>query len=912
MKKVMRKLLTCVMTLAIIASLIAIPSFADETGLATGVYFTNDFDLLTAGAKWDAMSFPASQVTAPDGNWGSNMMFASLSGAASPTSGADRDAATVIERGNNGADKALRLGTSQTYETTYNVGAQLYPNALKFTRGEGKVLHVSVDMLAEDKAANKFFYIRRNVGGTKNLCEIVNFNSNGRIYVWGDYWRSSYNLNEWYNFDMYLDFDSKKVYLCSDGKLVKTISDGYFTADEVLMDIIQISTSTNQKTGIGIDNLKVEVMNKADAAAITNAAKTSGYYLEHYSSNYDAKDDPAILIVKENAAAPAMKQSGFGKRDTDKSLFVGSDNHTVSGTGSLINVYMSQITFAQGSKIHYSTMLAIGENSPEKKIVRLHTGNGNVDILTVTANGMQVYTIGKYLPVMEANQWYKFDFVITIGSPNLMDVYANGVKYAENVEIPNAISAGAEITTRYYANAGTADGFWADDVVLASYDAEAEFVSPEVTFANSNLTIKKDRVVNVEADYTVGQFVADTTANVRFDVVDKSGYKIAANAPLAGNLIVFYPPVGGEVYYPVYAKGYTLFQNEFDSEGDSLTVTGATSELKSGVAGKADVANILTADDSGAATLTNTKYMYINTNHVTLEATVLAPDKAGASAVFYLQETPVDKRPVVTFSADGKILCPRAKDSGLTWTPGAWYKVTALINVASGGGRAYLNGQNMGYLDIFLDNTCTHGFGLDITGVGTVSGIDGIHMYDGAYVPTNDLVTVAAIDNTLLIDNDKREIYITEDDAMPWFFYFGDNISVYSDMTFANALTSEDIIEAGNVLAVTSANGDTIQYYTVKDIADAQIYAIKQDGAYVSADSVIGTNLDVTAYGADSDVLFVAQYAGNKLLKADMATTATLNGLVIDADTQIVKIILVDSIESIKPVRGEKSLTVER
>lgn len=903
MKKLFESFLTSFLVIAILSSFITVPVFAETSS----VYYQNDFNSATVGAAWDSAYFPSSQSASVDASWSSEMMYASKSdNPGAPLNGGDRDAAVYVSRGNGGSDKAFRFGKSQDGTNSYSIGAKLYPSNLNFTKGESKVLHLSLDMLAEDKIADKGFYIRRGgTNGDKSFCEIIRLASNGRSVIFGNYW-SSYEVNQWYSFDLYFDFDARKVYICQDGKFVAIYNDPYFSGSAYSFDILKFETKTNQKTGMCIDNFEVSVMDKNDVDAITTSAAYAKYRLETFDGLYGTGnlEYNEFINIDSNNSALKTESALFGKKDSDISFSAADASPAANSTSPMPDVYLSKISPVAGDIIHYSTLIAIGSDSPDNKIIRLHDGS-NDDILTIANSGWTTYGGGQYFESMEPNQWYRYDFVMKMidTTSYTLDIYQNGVKYVSDKAMSGNL-ASAEITTRYSKFTGVADGMYIDDITLAKYSSGETVISPERSLTNANVSVKTDKIVNVGLDYTVGQFIADTSCSVRFEVRDSAGYVVASDAPLAGNNVVLFPKTGGEIYLPAYAVGYTMFENDFDTAGDELVLTGGTSEINLSGKGKATKANFITVGSGGTSTLRNKSFMYFNTDKVTAEASILAPNVSGASATFYLDES-ADKRNVLKFASDGKILYSRDDiDTGLRWTPGCWYHVAVMFNINAGGGIVYLNGKALGINEIYGKGSSVHFLGLEASGAGTVVAIDNMKVYDGVYDSNRDNVEPFAED-VLPINSEKHEIYIAESDNV----LVGDltNAVVY-DGEFS-ALSESDVLSVGNIAVLTSESGNSVEYYYIKDISDSDIFIIKQDGEYKLSNILTDSAIDVNLYNTDG-TLFVAQYDDNELIELNQ--TGGTTGIGINANTTRVKIMCFSLDGSITPLKVFKEFSISR
>lgn len=915
MRNSIKKVVILMLCIAIMFTYIVIPAIAEGSAI---IHYTNDFNGYGIGGIWDAAAFPDSTMVSEGVSLSSEMLFASKTDApGGPVNGDDRDAAEFVARSADGADKAFRFRKSLSGANAYAVGAKLYPDHLKLKKGESKVLHINFDMLAEDRVANKTFQIRRSTD--KSFCEIVQFHTNGKIYVWGDNW-CGYGINEWYNFDIYLDFDSNKVYLCENGKLVKAMDDSYFTGNEYFLDILQFVTNTSSATGMRIDNLLVSVANKSDVSLIIDAGVYKSHFLEPFSGFFDNNTIGSNVIKIDNSSSASVVSGMFGKRDSDKSMFAGSESPSAAATSAMTDILIGNSGFSSGDILHYSTLLAVGNDSPASKIIRLHASS-NVDILTIDANGLYVYTKGTSLPKMRANQWYKYDFVIKTGSPNIMDVYVNGFKAASDILIPEVISSTSEITTRYVMTAGVADGYYIDDSSVTCYNADAQILNPEISATNSKADIKTDAIYVADDSYTVAEFVRDTASNVPFEVRTFDGYPASSASSVAGNNVVFRAKDGAEIYLPVYTENTVWFSNDFETDGGLFSLNGGASEIKSSGRGRLGNANYITVGSGAKARLESKPLMYFDSEKVTVESGVLAPDAIGNSAVLYLKEFDESSvRPIVTFAPDGKILFSNdnsynsTSDSGLKWQPGLWYHIGATFNINEGGGTVYLNGRELGYLNVFSKGEYVHTVGFDVAGANAVAAIDNVKVYAGEYDYESDIVDpIVTTIRDLAIDDVKREIYIdSKNDSYLWNECVADGVKIYTDYTLDTQVDPDtDSIEIGNVVPVVSKDGKVAEYYVVKDISDSSIYIVKQNGEYISRGVVSSDNIDVKMFNA-TGVLIVAQYSGSELVKLDTSDTGAVEGLPLSGEAENVKLMFFETLDSAKPLTGARSLNISR
>lgn len=534
MKKIAKNFTVSALVLAILCTIVSVPAVAGET---TSVYYKSNFNDGVAGRLYDSAYFPSSQSASAGSSLSSEMFYASKTdNAGSPLNGGDRDAASYVQRG-DGDDVAFRFGKSQDGTNSYTIGVQLYPNALTLTKEQGQIFHISFDMLAEDTKANKVFAIRRS--SDREYREIVKFGTDGTLTIWGDSY-ISYTTDKWYAFDIYFDFDANMVYAYLDGKLAIVKNDTYFPGSTYTFDILKFYTVTNLQTGMCIDNLEVSVM---DSTAV-ELPSYSLYYSERYSMSGHSGTFSHYHFTN------AQMYSGlFGKSASDVSVNLG--NAGDDGNAAFPDVYLSKVSPTAGDVVHYSTLLAVDPSLVSDKRVYLYSADYN--LLKIHSDGAAVATTCAENINLSTNQWYRFDFVMTItdASGFVLDAYVNGTPYLTG-EYIDADLSNEEILTRYFMNNGDG-GMYLDDIVMGCTSDADLLVIPKIRTVGERVSVGADKVV-CSGGYTVEEFMENTQANVPFEVRDIDGNKITTG-DLDGNIVVLIDSIGGDVYLPAEADG---------------------------------------------------------------------------------------------------------------------------------------------------------------------------------------------------------------------------------------------------------------------------------------------------------------------------------------------------------------------
>lgn len=519
--------------------------------------YKNDFQSYTDGASTNSATFVGASRSEV---WHPDKSDTAASGAVKPAA-ANRDPITFFDRG--GGDIAMRFGTSSDgYTHSYYTQTNVFGlSGTTFTKGHNDVLHVGADMMAEEKSYDKKLVLRR--GRDRAWNQIINFSADGNIKVWGSN-ICTYNANEWYNIDIWYDFDTKKVYVYMNNKLEKILTDSsYFTNDSESIDIFQLTGQVPAKVKGAMCFGYIDVGILQSSSIPTDRVEV-GKLLGFASIDYTAgrQNNSIKLNEPDDLQSDYYRASGkFGKRSDDKSLNIYDDitmGTTDPGSPShSVDPLISSVGLTSDGNLHLTYLLAIDDNTYSDVKTELVMDDGSKSVIVSVRSDGQVISDYKadseILPVIEKNRWNRFDIIVN-GITDKMDLYVNGEKYIANAFLPVAPSVDGRYQISYNTLSGKEGGFYIDDVLLASYSSNAAPVVPDIAVTSNVVSVTDEGDIKVPFDYTVSQLKAAVqSSSLSFEVRSRSGAVLGNNdkvieAERNNNYIVFLPGTGGEYY----------------------------------------------------------------------------------------------------------------------------------------------------------------------------------------------------------------------------------------------------------------------------------------------------------------------------------------------------------------------------
>lgn len=929
MKRIIQKFFSLVISMALVMSLISVTAMADVTEPITP--YAADFQTRTDGETYTLHN------RFPNLGRGADMWYADSAGVKGSSdvavSGGDYDPIRFFDRGDGNI--ALRMGTSKTYDKSYYTRANILPptdKAIVLSDGQGDIFRVKADMMAEDKNNDKLLNIRFDDDSTAH--HIINLDNDGYIYVWGTK-LGAYDVNTWYEFDIYLDFDTKLIYVYINGKLNTILKEtNYITKNGVGITYLQLSSQIAAGTigGMCFDNIEISEMSASHVPS--NKAEVSKFKKYLYTDNYSAKitDGSTTVLQIWEKQYSTSKAGMFGKLSSDKSLNLYND-----GTGKGISSMdiTSQSYASNGETLHISTLVAYSEGSSSTKTIK--SQYAETTLLAISPDG-KAAAFGSSMPDMKGNQWYRYDYIIKTVDTNSysIDVYVNGVLQKQGITNKNSRFLERFRHTISGIDPATADdGFWIDNTLVAAYSSDftPSIQGASLTSEDSLVTLGGADTIYAPENYTVSDFVANITANMPYEIRTKAGATAADDALLSGNFVVFKPSLGGEIYYNVKDArdaNYNIKVTYDKENDDTLTLTGGTSAVKEAGHGISDNANFITVDENGIAKLAGSfcSTLCPTADGTTVEMDIFTPKDTTTMTECFVgwKDQGGYRRPLVRFGVGGsvqKVSYPEDKeanetvtDTGYTWEPGRWYHISAFLPSDYGEARVYINGNYIHNVSTARSNQNMNYIGVRATGAGSVIGVNNVLAYSGRYETeesAQDKTVYISGGYQLLADNKKCEVYVPEYDAASK--YFPSDALIYSADLSQKLDTTSYTLCGGEKVIAKSKSGKSIGYYTLKLQSEAEVFGVKQAGVFVAEDYITsdGGNMEVAVYDEENAYVIAAQYsAGGEMVALDTSNPGEkhISDITIHEETVKIKFMCFGSSENITPVKVAKKLNV--
>ncbi|MDD6213933.1 MAG: heparinase II/III family protein [Firmicutes bacterium] len=288
--------------------------------------------------------------------------------------------------------------------------------------------------------------------------------------------------------------------------------------------------------------------------------------------------------------------------------------------------------------------------------------------------------------------------------------------------------------------------------------------------------------------------------------------------------------------------------NKFDLSKVGGDYTWNTSFVKGGMGGK-DVRDyaffIKTTDydgsnvgsDSGADPFLGYWYT-VNNQDVTLEASLYAPAESMRSYMVIGINNGMNE--VGGLYDDGSIRCHYTKVG--SWKPGRWYKMAVTYHAGTKCADYYLNGEKVLENTEVTSENITSFTRIKLIALTTnastynhknnLTGYDNIRWYIGNYDPEKDRVT-SDIDSTIYL-YEKKSVKELCDKMI------ADGCTsarIYKDDTFSVQQTGN--LEDGNVLVVSSENGEVLKYSDIADMSFSSDFDVDNSQYIISVPETI-------------------------------------------------------------------------
>lgn len=254
MRKVLKNFVSMVLVLGMILSLASLPAMADGT-YTKNEKFKIGFDSLTADATIGGKPNQFVNGGKEDSMYAGFYMVDEISAADNAFYLYDGDkynagaSSKIISRATSDNALEVTVKSSAAVSPYIDYGQEL---AIAPT-DENSVIHLGVDLMRYDISCEWSLRINTNTSGWQY--DMLSFSAAGKISFFGSE-VSSYDLNKWYNIDIYFDVDTNNWYLYIGGQQVKTVNK---TVD--FTSLVRIRSTwaspSGLETKLALDNFRI-------------------------------------------------------------------------------------------------------------------------------------------------------------------------------------------------------------------------------------------------------------------------------------------------------------------------------------------------------------------------------------------------------------------------------------------------------------------------------------------------------------------------------------------------------------------------------------------------------------------------------------------------------------------------------
>ncbi len=406
----MKKIIGLTLALVMVLVMVQVPVSAAETAL-----FSFDFDSLEAGKILRNQSNIAGTAYTRSFSFNDDLADSTVTAGVSQSSTSIVTAETLSE-GNNAVrfESVYEKYTSGSEEVVAQNYIGVDPEKIGVTVDTDEVIHFGIDFMTEDKnivksVAAKFDDWAWNV---------LDFESNGNIELVGTV-VGTYDINTWYDIDLYFDVASKYWYLFINGDYVANAYKN--TACSKIMTVRltgSFGTETELHTIFWVDNMKLNKISNADLLA-----KLPDYYIGYNSQTVGATYGGAG--VANETKANATQTAYFGNRANSSTLATVYERGTgdkairinipTAETGNVYYHFGETVDLSNSEAFHFSfDFKAEDFNTAKSVVIRINDSNGdNWNFLRFNTDGtisLGSTTIGVYT----LNTWYKVDCYLDV------------------------------------------------------------------------------------------------------------------------------------------------------------------------------------------------------------------------------------------------------------------------------------------------------------------------------------------------------------------------------------------------------------------------------------------------------------------------------------------------------------------
>ncbi|HIV02050.1 MAG TPA: Ig-like domain-containing protein, partial [Candidatus Aphodoplasma excrementigallinarum] len=483
----------------------------------------------------------------------------------------------------------------------------------------------------------------------------------------------------------------------------------------------------------------------------------------------------------------------------------------------------------------------------------------------VTSHGVTL------LDSMPLNEWVQFDFVLYAADATV-DVYVNGVQKVDGAKLESTMADIGKISNiRVWLRPALVDGTyamannWIDNFYVGVSKTAPTITPVELTQAGGGVSIDNATKTITTTDAQTPESLKEGLGGANVSevfVVDGTG---AEQSGTLQNGYVRAVDADGRAAY--YTLNVITLQNYLDEDFDDSTFTDADTmreetgfglghtlspapavSLQSGVSGRdADdkSAAIVIENYTGSGGELNLTYEHpenITDETVSIELSILMKSSDVSTSVQVpMNNTASQMRTMASFEKDGSIRVDGA-DTGLKWKENNWYKVAATFYLPTAKWDVYINGQqvvnkgalgSLSQVDFLKRFKVYQTMPAEAGSYNTTFLIDDCKMYNSAYAPADDQLSVAAADDAYIVSERDKMIYIPAATTTADFL---------SNLTLSNAelagVYTSDTLETP-VAGDSVGAGNTVVFRTQSNVFDAYSVALQgevlgiEDAEYV-------------------------------------------------------------------------------
>lgn len=790
---------------------------------------------------------------------------------------ANSDKALVVEEKPNGANKAFGIEKAISLRNIAQ-GEKLHVSfeylVSDFSGWKG-VQIVLKSSNGEEIAINPILYGHRKNYPASEHIYYFGYAGNWQYFSDYDYGGSNTILNKWYKFDYFID-PSGSVDVYRNGTLLGTKSFA-FTGGGTLTGITKFAVvnSGNAYTSSGthhaVDNINIEYVTSVTAPSAPLSYSFNDFEMINKNTNsenskpftdvyfWDAWTVPisAGNYVRNGNLIYQMENNVFGKTGQSLHMF------DTSATSGHAFVQPGEIGLNNGDKALISFEVAMDPNNGVRQRFGARASknnNGSItyaseyELMSIYANG-NLALCNEYAGTLKQSRWYRVDLVIDSATGTVTG-YLNGRKVLDGAK-PWSLASGEYIASIYqtrfqYYPDSNQGGIYYDNILFRNLGSGSlpEF-DTTLTVSGTTAEVSGDTVTLLKATN-----ISALSANgAPISVVNAEGQSVTSGNLSAGSKIYVTGPYGTPAIYSVQEKVYeTLIDEDFNTAFASGTIPAPFSQFNMsgssfnsgyqtelGGKGYGDGFYTFSVNNwNGDGTATRDPYIYYSIGRsvpYTLEASFLPGGDMNFVVAVLDASGSEQKVTLGNFSTgyEGIFMGSGGAIRVSNLHKNRWYKMAITMYPGTNYCDLWFNGRLVAehyVIPSFADSTYgkiqyvrLHAWldkGTEDNPLNVTIGLDDIKAYEGAYRGES-----SAVDFTTDLECNKNTHRFFVDEAMD----IGEFISavetdgevrVYDDATLESAL-SGDYVEPGNLVVISSPDGEVYDYYKVYDLADRLI-----------------------------------------------------------------------------------------